>query len=89
MVPDPLPGHEKNTHLRDLYFAVQPDYAGRFTVPVLFDKKLDTIVNNESSEILRMLGSAFDSQLFEEYAKVDCEPFIVSFLFPPFPFSFF
>ncbi|EMR61380.1 putative glutathione s-transferase gst3 protein [Eutypa lata UCREL1] len=71
VVPDPLPGHEKNTHLRDLYFAVQPDYAGRFTVPVLFDKKLDTIVNNESSEILRMLGSAFDSQLSEEYAKVD------------------
>jgi glutathionyl-hydroquinone reductase len=53
--PDPLPGHENYTHLRDLYFAVDKDYSGRFTVPVLFDKKQGKIVSNESAEIIRMM----------------------------------
>ncbi len=57
VVPDPVAGHEGYTHLRDIYFGVNPDYEGRFTVPVLFDKKTQTIVNNESSEILRMFGT--------------------------------
>lgn len=74
VVPDPVSGHEKYTHLRDLYFGVNPNYSGRFTVPVLFDKKANTIVNNESSEILRMLGHIFDDQLPEKYAKVDLYP---------------
>jgi glutathionyl-hydroquinone reductase len=34
--------------LRELYFKAQPDYEGRFTVPVLWDKKTATVVNNES-----------------------------------------
>jgi glutathionyl-hydroquinone reductase len=34
--------------LRDIYFRAEPDYEGRFTVPVLWDKKTETIVNNES-----------------------------------------
>ena len=34
--------------LRELYFKAQPDYEGRFTVPVLWDKKTESIVNNES-----------------------------------------
>jgi glutathionyl-hydroquinone reductase len=34
--------------LREIYFRSQPDYEGRFTVPVLWDKKTETIVNNES-----------------------------------------
>ncbi len=57
VVPDPLAGHEKFTHLRQVYFESNPDYAGRFTVPVLYDKVQKTIVNNESSEILRMFGT--------------------------------
>jgi glutathionyl-hydroquinone reductase len=74
VIPDPLPGHESYTHLRDLYYSVSPSYSGRFTVPVLFDKKTNTIVNNESSEILRMLGSVFNSQLPDKYAAVDLYP---------------
>lgn len=58
-----MEGHEKFTHLRDVYFHVNPDYQGRFTVPVLFDKVQQTIVNNESSEILRMLGTEVSLRL--------------------------
>lgn len=50
----------KARYLYEVYTAVQPDYTGRVTVPVLFDRKTKTIVNNESSEIIRMLNSAFD-----------------------------
>lgn len=46
-IPDPL--HPDFTHLRDIYFSNDPDYTGRFTVPVLFDKKTNLIVSNEVS----------------------------------------
>ena len=46
--------------LHQIYTHVEPNYSGRVTVPVLFDLKQNKIVNNESSEILRMLNSAFD-----------------------------
>jgi glutathionyl-hydroquinone reductase len=55
VIPDPL--HAGFTHLREVYFESNEDYQGRFTVPVLYDKKTNTIVNNESSEIIRMLGT--------------------------------
>lgn len=57
VIPDPVKGHEGFTHLRDVYFHVDPEYKGRFTVPVLYDKIQQTIVSNESSEILRMFGT--------------------------------
>ena len=47
-------------YLHQIYTKADPTYSGRVTVPVLWDRKEETIVNNESSEIIRMLNSAFD-----------------------------
>lgn len=60
--------------LRELYFKAQPDYEGRFTVPVLWDTKEETIVNNESSEIVRMLNTEFNDIIEAKYADVDLYP---------------
>ncbi len=46
--------------LADVYKIADPDFNGVVTVPVLWDKKQNTIVNNESSEIIRMLNTAFN-----------------------------
>ena len=55
--PDELNGA---TYLHEIYTKVAPRYTGRATVPVLWDKQRQTIVNNESAEIIRMLNRAFD-----------------------------
>ena len=47
-------------YLHQAYTASKPDYTGKVTVPTLWDRKTRRIVNNESSEIIRMLNSAFD-----------------------------
>ncbi|WP_375749562.1 glutathione S-transferase family protein [Vibrio sp. HN007] len=47
-------------YLHQVYTRNKPDYTGRVTVPVLWDKKFNRIVSNESSEIIRMFNSAFD-----------------------------
>ena len=46
--------------MKDLYHMADPDFNGVVTVPVLWDKHNNTIVSNESSEIIRMFNSAFD-----------------------------
>ncbi|MEL7204992.1 MAG: glutathione S-transferase family protein [Pseudomonadota bacterium] len=46
--------------LRDIYVKGDPDVSGRVTVPVLWDKERESVVSNESSEIIRMFNSAFD-----------------------------
>ncbi|MDP3672416.1 MAG: glutathione S-transferase family protein [Telluria sp.] len=59
---DALPDHANGfTYLHQLYTATRANYHGRVTVPVLWDTKTRTIVNNESSEILRMLNQAFNA----------------------------
>ena len=45
--------------LYELYLKANPEYSGRVTVPVLWDKKQETIVSNESADIIRMLNSSF------------------------------
>lgn len=57
MIPDPIFHAD---YLYQVYTKVDPNYSGRVTVPVLFDKKQQKIVNNESAEIMRMFNSAFD-----------------------------
>jgi len=57
VIPDPVFGAKA---LREFYVKARPDYTGRVTVPVLWDRETSTIVNNESSEIIRMFNHAFD-----------------------------
>ena len=56
VIPDPADA----AFLHEVYTRANPGYSGRVTVPVLWDKQRRTIVNNESSEVIRMLNSAFD-----------------------------
>lgn len=55
--------------MHEVYTKAEKDFTGQITVPVLWDKKLNTIVNNESSEIIRMLNSAFNdlTEVKEDY----------------------
>ena len=58
VIPDPI---NQASFLREVYTKADPNYTGRVTVPVLWDKVTHTAVNNESSEIIRMFNSAFDA----------------------------
>ncbi|MBT3070419.1 glutathione S-transferase family protein [Rhodomicrobium sp. Az07] len=57
VIPDTVNGA---TRLHQIYTKADPHYSGRVVVPVLWDKQRQTIVSNESSEIIRMFNSAFD-----------------------------
>jgi len=56
-IPDSVNGARR---MYEIYQTAKPDYTGRVTVPVLWDKTTGTIVSNESSDLLRMFNSAFD-----------------------------
>lgn len=64
VVKDPI---HNAKYMHEIYTYVEPEYSGRVTVPVLYDKKTDKIVNNESSEIMRMLNSAFEGLESNDY----------------------
>jgi putative glutathione S-transferase len=63
VIPDTVNGAN---YLREVYTQADPDYTGRVTTPVLWDKETGTIVNNESREIVRMLDTEFG-----EFATTD------------------
>ncbi|PIL23138.1 hypothetical protein GSI_14447 [Ganoderma sinense ZZ0214-1] len=76
---DPFPGVDDDplygsSYLKELYLKANPEYKGRFTVPVLWDKKTETIVNNESSEIIRFFNTAFNHLLPADKAALDLYP---------------
>jgi putative glutathione S-transferase len=48
-------------YLREVYLRAKPDYSGRATVPMLWDRRTGAIVNNESADIVRMLNSEFNA----------------------------
>ena len=69
VIPDTVNGAD---YLHQVYTAAKPDYSGRVTVPILWDKISNTIVSNESPEIIRMLNTAFDkigAKLGDYYPK--------------------
>ncbi|MEM7695533.1 MAG: glutathione S-transferase family protein [Pseudomonadota bacterium] len=74
---DPLFGA---AFLREIYQKADATYSGRVTVPVLWDKEQQTIVSNESSEILRMFGTAFDAlgarpgDYYPEHLRAEIDP---------------
>ncbi|WP_114576602.1 glutathione S-transferase family protein [Saliphagus sp. LR7] len=76
---DPIHGAD---YLRELYVRADPDATCRVTVPVLWDRKEDTIVNNESGEVLRMLDTEFgdvaerDVDLYPEGYREDIDEII-------------
>lgn len=65
---------------RDIYTKADPGFSGRVTVPILWDKERETIVSNESSEIIRMFNSAFDGisgntdDYWPQHLRGDIEP---------------
>ncbi len=62
-IPDEVNGA---SYLRDIYLKADPDYTGRVTTPVLWDKEKEKIVNNESRELIRMLDKEFDGLATED-----------------------
>ncbi|XP_052202889.1 uncharacterized protein LOC127808402 [Diospyros lotus] len=67
--PDPLNGAKS---IREIYELAVPNYSGRNSVPVLWDKKLKTVVNNESGDIIRMFNSEFND--IAENPELDLYP---------------
>ncbi len=70
----------QSDYVYQLYLKAAPDYEGRVTVPVLWDKKTQSIVNNESSEIIRIFNTAFNELTGnnDDYYPTDLQPEIDS-----------
>jgi putative glutathione S-transferase len=66
----------QSDYVYQLYLKAAPDYEGRVTVPVLWDKQTQTIVNNESSEIIRIFNTAFNNLTGnnDDYYPADLRP---------------
>ncbi|KAJ4374942.1 hypothetical protein N0V83_002020 [Neocucurbitaria cava] len=70
--PNATPDHLFNSRfMHQLYFRDDPAYKGKYSVPLLWDKKTNRIVNNESAEMLRWLPHAFNSILEEDPGDVE------------------
>ncbi|KAJ5417788.1 uncharacterized protein N7487_001338 [Penicillium crustosum] len=61
-------------YMHKIYFRADPDYKGRYSVPLLWDKKTGTAVCNESAELLRWLPTAFNELLPPSLATIDLYP---------------
>lgn len=80
--PDTVNGFD---YLREAYVAADPGYTGRVTVPVLWDTRTDTIVNNESIEVMRDFATAFggdDLDLYPEALRDEVDA-VVEELYDP------
>ena len=69
--PDPIAGA---SYLREIYTRADARYSGRVTVPVLWDRAANTIVNNESREVMRMLDVAFSPLAVEPLVETLAPP---------------
>jgi putative glutathione S-transferase len=68
--PNATPDHLFNSRfMHQIYFRDDPAYTGKYSVPLLWDKKTNRIVNNESAEMLRWLPRAFDSIIEDQKTK--------------------
>ncbi len=74
--PGVIPDPGNADYMYQVYLRADPNYSGRVTVPVLWDLERNTIVNNESADIIRMLNSAFDGIGAKDgdYAPADLLP---------------
>lgn len=61
-------------YLHKVYFKEKEDYEGRYSVPVVWDTETNTMVNNESLEIMRNFNTGWNSILPEEYRKLNFYP---------------
>ena len=73
-IDDIQPGDSGVLELHEVYIKADPNYTGRVTVPTLWDREKKTIVNNESSEIIRMLNTEFDEWAANDLPDLYPEP---------------
>lgn len=70
----------QSDYMYEVYQKADPQYTGRVTVPVLWDREQETVVSNESSEIIRMMNSAFDgvgatlADYYPEHLRAEIDP---------------